>query len=68
MLPSFNEGMSNVLIEAMSRGVPVVASSIEPNRELIESGRQGMLLEPCNAETLSVALERLRTDGIFERP
>jgi glycosyltransferase involved in cell wall biosynthesis len=63
VLPSFNEGMSNVLIEAMASGVPVVASAIPPNRELIESGRHGLLLDPCNVETLSAAIEKLRTDS-----
>jgi glycosyltransferase involved in cell wall biosynthesis len=62
VLPSFYEGMSNVLIEAMACGVPIVASAIAPNRELIESGRHGLLLDPCNVETVSEAIKKLRTE------
>lgn len=42
-LASEFEGMSNSLMEAMSCGVPVVASSIPPNRELITHGVHGWL-------------------------
>ena len=54
--------MSNVVIEAMASGVPVVAASIPPNRELIESGRHGLLLDPCTVENLSAAIQRLHAD------
>lgn len=39
------EGQSNSLMEAMACGMPVVASHIPPNRELIEHGRTGWLVD-----------------------
>lgn len=44
-LASEFEGMSNSVMEAMAAGVPVVASDIPPNRELIEHGQSGFLIK-----------------------
>lgn len=43
-LASSFEGMSNSLMEAMACGLPVIASDIPPNRELIQHGEQGYLV------------------------
>jgi glycosyltransferase involved in cell wall biosynthesis len=40
------EGMSNVILEALASGLPVVASKIPGNDELIEDGTNGFLFEP----------------------
>ncbi len=39
------EGMSNSLMEAMAAGVPVVATNIPPNRELVKHDQQGYLVD-----------------------
>jgi glycosyltransferase involved in cell wall biosynthesis len=57
VLPSLNEGMSNTLLEAMAAGVPVVASDVGGNREIVEDDRSGMLF-PSGEE--AALLERLR--------
>jgi glycosyltransferase involved in cell wall biosynthesis len=44
-LASDFEGLSNSLMEAMAAGVPVVASNIPPNRELIAHGDEGFLVD-----------------------
>ncbi|MFM7846607.1 MAG: glycosyltransferase family 4 protein [Planctomycetota bacterium] len=44
VLPSTEEGLSLALLEAMSASVPIVASDIPGNRELITSGKQGTLV------------------------
>jgi glycosyltransferase involved in cell wall biosynthesis len=41
-LASDFEGQSNSLMEAMSVGLPVIASDIPPNRELVDAGRTGL--------------------------
>jgi glycosyltransferase involved in cell wall biosynthesis len=43
------EGMSNVILEALASGLPVIASKIPGNTELIEDGTNGLLFEPAIA-------------------
>lgn len=43
LLPSHEEGMSLSLLEAMAAGLPVVATDIPGNRQLVETGRNGLL-------------------------
>ena len=58
VLPSYREGMSRVLLEAISCGRPVLASDVPGCRELVEDGVNGYLFPPRNAGTLVDALER----------
>lgn len=53
---SLFEGMPNALMEAMSAGKPVIATAVDGNRELIDHGRTGWLVEPENPEMLARAL------------
>jgi glycosyltransferase involved in cell wall biosynthesis len=59
VLPSINEGMSNTLLEAMSCGLPVVATRVGGNTELAEEGRSGHLFPARDVHALSAILERL---------
>lgn len=56
ILPSFAEGRSNALLEAMATGLPVVASAIDGVRELVEDGRTGRMFVPGDDQALADAL------------
>ena len=53
------DGIPTVLMEAMASGTPVVSTSISGIPELIESGRDGLLVPPNNASLLAEALGQL---------
>jgi glycosyltransferase involved in cell wall biosynthesis len=61
-LPSFQEGLPVVLMEAMATELPVVTSTINGIPELVKDGRNGYLLPPGRADLLADALERLAAD------
>lgn len=62
VLPSLSEGMSNTLMEAMASSLPVVATRVGGNPELIKEEHSGWLFEPGDALALSAILERLCRD------
>ncbi|MCH5275861.1 MAG: glycosyltransferase family 4 protein [Lachnospiraceae bacterium] len=59
VLPTYHEGMSNVLMEASASGRPVVASDISGCREIFEEGVTGFGCKPQDAESLITAMEKL---------
>lgn len=67
-LPSLYEGTSLAVLEAMAARRPVVSSAIGGTEELIEDGRSGLLVPPCDAGALAAALRRLLGDvGLREQ-
>lgn len=60
--PSHSEGMSNVLLEALAAGVPIVASAIPPNRELLEGSKAGILVTPNDPTALAKGLAQVLED------
>lgn len=63
VLPSFSEGFSNSLVEAMHAGCAVIASNTGGNSELIEHGKTGLLFPSDDDEALSQMLHELLEDG-----
>jgi glycosyltransferase involved in cell wall biosynthesis len=53
------DGIPNVLMEAMSTGLPVVATRVSGIPELIEHDRNGLLVPPRDEVALAAGLERL---------
>jgi glycosyltransferase involved in cell wall biosynthesis len=67
VLPSLWEGLPRVIPEATIVGVPVIASNIEGNREIIFEGRNGALAEPRNAADFAgKILQALKEDWIVD--
>jgi sugar transferase (PEP-CTERM/EpsH1 system associated) len=58
VLPSIAEGMSNTILEAMASGLPVVATRVGGNAELVEHGVNGILVSSQDPERLANAVER----------
>ncbi len=56
------DGIPNVLLEAMAMGLPVVASRVSGIPELVGQSRNGLLVEPDQAQALADAVKRLLQD------
>jgi glycosyltransferase involved in cell wall biosynthesis len=63
VLPSRHEGMPNVILEAMACGLPVVASNIAGNEELVLDGKTGILVPPEDPSALGAGLKTLMLDS-----
>jgi L-malate glycosyltransferase len=59
VLPSLSEGLSNVLIESMAAGLPVVATDVGGNPEIVDNGTTGFLVPPRDANALAKAMLQL---------
>jgi len=66
VLPSSSESSSNAIVESMAAGIPVVASDVGGNTELIQDGETGLLVQP-EEHAFTVALERLLLDSELRR-
>jgi len=62
VLPTLSEGTSNTLLESMAAGVPVIATRVGGNPEVIEEGVSGLLVPPRDSAALAAAIERLLVD------
>ena len=63
VFPSFREGLSVSVMEAMASGLPVVCSRIRGNTDMVEDGVNGFLVEPGKSDTIAGALRRLEDSG-----
>jgi len=61
-LPSLNEGMGRVLVEAMAAGVPIVASRVGGVPDLVSDGENGLLVPPADSRALEQAISQLFRD------
>lgn len=56
VLPSLAEGVSNTILEAMASGLPVLATDVGGNAELVQAGRTGALLPSQDVQAMAEAL------------
>jgi sugar transferase (PEP-CTERM/EpsH1 system associated) len=62
-LPSKYEGMSNVVLEAMAGGLPVVCADLPAHREVFNADSEGIVVAPCTPFNLADALGSLCQDS-----
>jgi glycosyltransferase involved in cell wall biosynthesis len=74
VLPSYTEGLPNVVLESFAAGVPVVATAVGGTPEVIENGASGFLVPAGNADALADKIleslacqDRLRDMGLHGR-
>lgn len=67
IMPSYGEGMSNVLLEASATGRPILASNVCGCREIVREGKTGFLFEPHDANSIVEAVRRLKGLSFEER-
>lgn len=74
VLPSLAEGISNTILEAMASGLPVIATRVGGNAELVEDDRSGALVEVADPEQMATAIihylespDRMQQHGQYGR-
>ncbi len=64
VLPSLGEGISNTILEAMATGLPVIATRVGGNPELVMQGRTGVLVSAGDIGALASAMYDFITDEV----
>jgi glycosyltransferase involved in cell wall biosynthesis len=59
VLPSLSEGLSNSLLESMAAGLPVIATNVGGNPEIVQDGKTGFLVPARDEKALSDAILRV---------
>jgi glycosyltransferase involved in cell wall biosynthesis len=67
VVPSHNEGMGRVVVEAMAAGLAVLATSVGGLLDLVIPGFNGILVEPRSPQQLADRLDQLAQDSEFLR-
>jgi len=67
VLPSFTEGLPNVILEASAAGVPVVATAVGGTPEAVDPGQTGLLVPPGDPLALAGAVVELLIDPLRRR-
>ena len=64
VLPSLAEGISNTILEAMASGLPVIATRVGGNAELVIEGRTGELVPAADSDAMARAIQRYAADSV----
>jgi L-malate glycosyltransferase len=67
VMPSLDEALSNVLLESMAAGAPVVATRVGGTPEAIDDGVNGLLVPPGEPRAMAAAICRLLSDPLHAR-
>ena len=63
VLPSYREGFPNTVLEAGAMGLPSIVTDINGSSEIVENGRNGLIVPPKDVRSLVEAMECMMTDN-----
>jgi sugar transferase (PEP-CTERM/EpsH1 system associated) len=61
-LPSLAEGISNTILEAMASGLPVIATAVGGNADLVQQPETGVIVPAANVDAMAVEIVKLAND------
>ncbi len=67
ILPSNKEGIGGILLDAMDRALPIIASRVGGLPEIVRDGENGLLIDPRSPDQLEQAILRLYDDPDLRR-
>ncbi len=62
VMPSYNEGMANALLEAMASGLACIATDVGGHSEVIDNKKEGLLIQPRSVSELVAAIQAVTGD------
>jgi glycosyltransferase involved in cell wall biosynthesis len=62
LIASHEEGFCNALLEEMAASLPVIATDVGGNREALDDGNAGLIVEPHNSESIAKAIKTFTED------
>jgi len=65
VLPSYTEGFSMSVLEAMAAGLPVIVTPVGAFPEIVREGENGLFVPPGDSEALEAAIEKLLRDPVL---
>lgn len=67
ILPSYREGFPNTVLEAGAMGLPSIVTDINGSREIVEDGKNGIIIPPKNSDSLYHAMKRMMENSQMRR-
>lgn len=62
VMPTFLEGMSNAILEAMASGLPIITTNIDENKRWLEESASALLVDPGSSSQIARAIKTLLDD------
>ena len=67
VLPSYREGFPNTVLEAGAMGLPCIVTDINGSREIVEEGKNGIIVPPKDVDALYQAMKRMIEDDLIRK-
>lgn len=67
IMPSFREGLSKAMMEAMTYGLPIICSKIRGNVDLVGDSEGGILVEPSDTDGFAAAIKNMAEDETLRK-